>query len=345
MSIKPLTYADAGVSLLQWQKTKEKIGSLVRSTYNDKVVGHFGQFGGLFDISFIKNYQKPILVSSVDGVGTKLKIAFATGIHDTVGADIVNHCVNDILVMGAQPLYFLDYFSVGTLDPNIAEKFMQGLTRACSDAGVVLIAGETAEMPDIYNEGEYDVAGTIVGVVEESRIIDGRDIHVDDLIIGLRSNGLHTNGYSLARKIVTEIAGKKYGDQFLSSKRTFGEELLRPHRAYSPVYALIEKGIIKGCSHITGGGFQENLDRILPSTCDAVVETNTWEPDPIFLFLQQKGNVEQDEMYRTFNMGMGMTLVIDKKNKEEVLQGETLAAFSPQVIGKIVTGSGKVILS
>lgn len=342
MSSESLTYADAGVSLSAWAETKRRIGKLVKSTYNDRVIGKFGHFGGLFDVSFLKKYEKPVLVSSVDGVGTKLKIAFETGIHDTVGEDIVNHCVNDILVLGAKPLFFLDYIGTGVLSPKVTEEFIKGLCRACKNADCVLIGGETAEMPGIYNSGEYDIAGTIIGVVEENEIVDGSTIEPGDVIIGLRSNGLHTNGYSLARKIVTEVARKKYSDIFSPTGKPFGQELLRPHRAYSPLLGYMRKKLIKGCAHLTGGGFQENIDRILPENCDAVIDTKTWKPDEIFIYLQKTGNVQNDEMYRTFNMGIGMTVVTDPSNADQILQAKELTNFTPVKIGKIVAGNGKV---
>ncbi|MBD3392201.1 MAG: phosphoribosylformylglycinamidine cyclo-ligase [Chitinivibrionales bacterium] len=341
---KPLTYADAGVDLSAWRDTKKRIGGLVKSTYTDKVVGKFGQFGGLFDVSLLKKFTRPILVSSVDGVGTKLKIAFATGKHDTVGEDIVNHCINDILVLGAQPLFFLDYLGTGRLSPEVVEKVMLGLTRACKASACVLIGGETAEMPGFYQEGEYDIAGTIVGIVDEHRVIDGSAIAPGDVLIGLRSNGLHTNGYSLARTIVTEIAGKDYADTFAPTGRTFGEELLRPHRAYSAARVLMDKDLIKGCAHITGGGFQENVDRILPQHCDAVIDTKRWSPDEIFVFLQTEGRVENDEMYRTFNMGMGMVLVVSGEHADEVLNAKALASFGPARIGAVRPGEGRVVM-
>ncbi len=341
---EPLTYADAGVDLSAWAETKKRIGKLVKSTYTKNVIGKFGHFSGLFDVSMLKDYDKPILVSSIDGVGTKLKIAFETGIHDTVGEDIVNHCVDDILVLGAQPLYFLDYIGTGVLSPKVTEQFMKGLTRACKKTGCVLIGGETAEMPGVYNSGEYDIAGTIVGIVDEKNIIDGSTICVGDAIIGLRSNGLHTNGYSLARKIVTEVAEKKYSDTFPGTGKTFGQELLKPHIAYSPLLSLMEKKLIKGCAHITGGGFQENVDRILPRGCDAVIDTKTWKPETIFSFLQDTGNVENDEMYRTFNMGIGMTLVVDASHTQEVVNAKELKEFKPLVIGSVIKGERKVIL-
>lgn len=339
-----LTYADAGVDLSAWAETKKRIGKLVKSTYNRNVVGKFGHFSGLFDASMLKEYKKPILVSSVDGVGTKLKIAYETGVHDTVGEDIVNHCVDDILVLGAKPLYFLDYIGTGVLSPKVTEAFMKGLTRACKKAGCVLIGGETAEMPGIYNSGEYDVAGTIVGIVDEKDIIDGSAIGIGNAIIGLRSGGLHTNGYSLARKIVTEVAQKKYSDTFAETGKTFGQELLRPHIAYSPLLSLMERKLIKGCAHITGGGFVENVDRILPRGCDAVIDTRTWKPDAIFTFLQNTGNVKNSEMYRTFNMGIGMTVVVDASQSPAILNAKELKEFAPVSIGTIVKGDGKVRL-
>jgi phosphoribosylformylglycinamidine cyclo-ligase len=344
MSSRPLTYADAGVDLTAWAETKARIGRLVKSTYNAAVVGSFGQFGGLFDISALKELERPILVSSVDGVGTKLKIAFEMGIHDTVGEDIVNHCIDDILVLGARPLYFLDYLGTGKLSPEVAEQIVAGLARACRQAGIPLIAGETAEMPGFYTAGEYDLAGTIVGVVDGAKVVDGSGIVPGDVVLGLRSNGLHTNGYSLARKIITEVAGKSYTERFEEAGMSFGEELLRPHRPYTPVWNLLQGGLVKGCAHITGGGFPDNVDRILPQGCDALIDTNTWEPDPIFCFLHKTGGVERAEMYRTFNMGIGMVLVVAAAEVEKVKGAGELAEFDPRVIGEIRAGEGKVVL-
>lgn len=345
MKSKPLTYADAGVNLSAWADTKKRITGLVKSTFTENVVGKFGQFGGLFDISMIKKYEKPILVSSVDGIGTKLKIAFETGMYDTLGEDIVNHCVNDILVMGAQPLFFLDYIGMGVLSPPIMERFITGLTRACKNASIVLIGGETAEMPDMYSKGEFDVVGTIVGVVEENKIIDGSGIVAGDAIVGLGSNGLHTNGYSLARKIVTQIAAKKYSDTFSQTGKTFGEELLRPHRSYLDIFPFLQKGYIKGCAHITGGGFQENVDRILPESCNAIIDTTKWTPEPIFTFLGEQGNMIRDEKYRTFNMGIGMVCVVAPDLCESICTAQELQKFEPRIIGSITEGNGVVIVN
>ena len=343
MSSRHLTYADAGVNIPLWNATRKKIGKLVESTFNKNVVGKFGHFGGMFSIASLKDYQNPILVSSVDGVGTKLKIAGETGIHNTVGEDIVNHCVNDILVLGARPLYFLDYIATGKLEPDVFIKVISGLTRACKAAGCVLIGGETAEMPGFYRAGEYDIAGMIVGVVDEKDVIDGSKIRKGDALIGLASSGLHTNGYSLARKIVT-TAKKSYSDILPLTGKTFGWELLRPHRSYSPVLGLMKKGLIRGCAHITGGGFTDNVDRILPLKCDAAIDCRAWTPNPIFAWLQKHGRVENHEMYRTFNMGIGMVLAVKQTDAALVLRSKELAEFKPRIVGTVVTGTGKVVL-
>jgi phosphoribosylformylglycinamidine cyclo-ligase len=344
MPTTSLRYADAGVNIPVWNAARKRIGKLVESTFNKNVKGRFGHFGGMFSIASLRSYKKPILVSSVDGVGTKLKIAAETGIHGTVGMDIVNHCINDILVLGAKPLYFLDYIATGKLDPDVFVKVLTGLTRACKDAGCVLIGGETAEMPGMYQAGEYDIAGTIVGVVDEKDVIDGSKIRIGDIIIGLRSNGLHTNGYSLARTIVKDVAKKSYFDKFPETGRTIGEELLRPHRPYSPVLGLMKKGLIRGCAHITGGGFTDNVDRILPPKCDAAIDCRSWEPDAIFTWMQKQGNVENPEMYRTFNMGIGMVLAVKPSDADKVLHSNEISKFEPRVVGTIVRGSGKVNL-
>jgi phosphoribosylformylglycinamidine cyclo-ligase len=344
MQKRRLTYADAGVNIPVWNATRKKLGKLVESTFNDSVVGKFGHFGGMFSLASLRNYKKPILVSSVDGVGTKLKIAAEVGIHDTVGEDIVNHCVNDILVLGAKPLFFLDYIATGKLEPKVLLQVITGLTRACRAAGCVLIGGETAEMPGFYQAGDYDIAGTIVGVVDEKDVIDGSEIKKGDLLVGLASNGLHTNGYSLARKIVKTAAKKSYSNIFKETGLTFGQELLKPHRSYSPVRSLMAKGLIRGCAHITGGGFTDNVDRILPSGCNAAINCAAWAPAPIFSWLQKQGCVENSEMYRTFNMGIGMVLAVRKNDAERVVRLKELQPFSPRVIGTVVPGNGKVEL-
>jgi phosphoribosylformylglycinamidine cyclo-ligase len=340
---QPMKYADAGVDVALWNRVRGRIGEMVGSTFTDDVVGGFGQFGGMFSAASIKSMADPVLVSSTDSVGTKVKVAFETGVHNTVGEDIVNHCIDDILVLGARPLFFLDYIGINRLVPAVAEALLEGLTRACRAGGCVLIGGETAEMPGVYNPGESDLVGCIGGVVDKSRIIDGSSIVPDDTAIGLRSSGLHTNGYSLARKIVREAAGRQYGDVF-ENGRTFGQVLLAPHRSYASLRTLMERGLIKGCAHITGGGFPDNVDRILPPSCDVTIDTGAWTPDPIFQFLQKAGNVETGEMYHTFNMGIGMVVIVDPENADTVLKAPETAAFEPRIIGKTIKGSGKVIM-
>ena len=341
---KPLRYEDAGVDVGAWNSVKGTIGDIVASTYNDRVQGKFGQFGGMFDIANLADCPHPVLVSSTDSVGTKVMIAFETGIHSTVGQDIVNHCVNDILVMGARPLFFLDYIGIYKLIPAVAREIVGGLAHACRQNGCVLIGGETAEMPDLYKKDEYDLVGTIVGLADRNAVIDGSSIIEGDVLIGLASSGLHTNGYSLARKIVKEVGNRFYSDPFEDSGKTFGEVLQEPHRSYLPVFPLMQQSLIKGCVHITGGGFQDNINRILPPDCDAAVEAGAWEPPAIFGWLQKTGGVERDEMYHTFNMGIGMVLVVDGSRADDVVGSPPVQQFSPRRIGRIVKGSGKVVL-
>ena len=341
----PLRYEDAGVDIGAWNSVKGNIGELVASTYNDRVIGKFGQFGGMFDIANLSGMDKPVLVASTDSVGTKVMIAFETGNHSLVGHDIVNHCVNDILVMGAQPLFFLDYIGIYKLLPEIARQIVGGLAGACKQNGCVLIGGETAEMPDLYHEGEYDLVGTIVGLVDREIVVDGSAIAAGDVLIGFKSSGLHTNGYSLARKIVKDVGKKQYSDSFPDSDRTFGEILQEPHRSYLPLHQFMKKGIVKGCAHITGGGFQDNINRVLPENCDASVSLSAWEPAPIFKWMQKIGNVERDEMYHTFNMGIGMVAVVAKQDADQLLNASELSASEPCVLGEIISGTGKVKLS
>lgn len=299
---KPATYADAGVDISEGDRTKQRIKMLARKTFNKQVLSEIGGFGGLFALDVAK-YPDPVLVSSADGVGTKLKVAFELGIHHTVGCDLVNHCVNDIAVQGATPLFFLDYLATGKLEGGVMEKVVEGLSEACKSAGCALIGGETAQMPGFYADGEYDLAGTIVGVVNRDQIITGDKIEAGDVLFGLPSNGLHTNGYSLARKLLFEVA--KYGpDQYVNElKDKTGAALMRQHRSYlSIVKKLTAAKLVTGMAHITGGGITENLPRILPKGLCAQVELNAWEPPPLFKHLQELGQVEQDEMMRTFNM-------------------------------------------
>ena len=305
-----ITYADAGVDISRANHTIQRIKYLAHKTFTKGVLSEIGGFGGLFSLDKSK-YTDPVLVSSVDGVGTKLKIAFDMDLHSTVGAYLVNHCVNDIAVQGAAPLFFMDYLATGTLDPSVAEKVVEGIADACKHNGCALIGGETAEMPGFYPDGEYDLAGFIVGVVDREKIITGKDVQVGDIILGLPSNGLHTNGYSLARKLLFEVA--KYSPETYVNeiKNKVGNELMRTHKSYWPsLRKLIDAQCVVALAHVTGGGITENLPSILPKGMGAVVDLASWTVPPLFGHLQQLGNVAQDEMLRTFNMGIGLIAVI-----------------------------------
>jgi phosphoribosylformylglycinamidine cyclo-ligase len=344
-SATPITYADAGVDISRANRTKQRIKYLAHKTFTKGVLSEIGGFGGLFAVDRIK-YLDPVLVSSVDGVGTKLKIAFEMDLHSTVGADLVNHCVNDIAVQGAAPLFFMDYLATGRLDPTIAEKVVEGIADACKHNGCALIGGETAEMPGFYPDGEYDLAGFIVGAVDREKIITGKDVQIGDIILGLASNGLHTNGYSLARKLLFEVA--KYSPETYVNeiKNKVGNELMRTHRSYWPVLRkLIDGQCVAALAHITGGGITENLPRVLPRGTAAAIELGSWPLPPIFEHLQQLGNVPQEEMLRTFNMGLGMLLVIPSakfKKAQSVLERVGEKAYT---IGRIVKGERKVSYS
>jgi phosphoribosylformylglycinamidine cyclo-ligase len=334
-----IDYRDAGVDIDAGNETVRRIRSLARSTFTPGVLSDIGSFGGLFALDR-ERYREPVLVSSADGVGTKLKIAFMTGRHDTVGADLVNHCVNDILVQGAQPLFFLDYLATGRLSPAVAEAVVGGVARACRENGCALIGGETAEMPGFYGDGEYDIAGFIVGVVEKSRLVDGRGIEPGDVLIGLPSTGLHTNGYSLARKICFEVAAWKPDTYMPELGSTVADALLTTHRSYLPmVDPLLERGLVKGLAHITGGGITENLPRILPEGCAAEVDLRAWQVPPLFRVLEQRGGIARDEMLRTFNMGIGLIVVCAASDAERV-SGliEAAGESGPPRIGTIVAG-------
>jgi phosphoribosylformylglycinamidine cyclo-ligase len=339
---KPVTYADAGVDISEGDRTKQRIKMLARKTFNKNVLSEIGGFGGLFSLDVAK-FPNPVLVSSADGVGTKLKVAFELGIHHTVGCDLVNHCVNDIAVQGATPLFFLDYLATGKLEGGVLEKVVEGLSEACKANGCALIGGETAQMPGFYAEGEYDLAGTIVGVVNRDDIITGDKIQAGDVLLGLPSNGLHTNGYSLARKLLFDVA--KYGpDQYVNElKDKTGAALMRQHRSYlSILKKLTGAGIVTGMAHITGGGITENLPRILPKGLCAQVELSSWEVPPLFQHLQKLGQVEQDEMMRTFNMGIGMIVVVpaEAAKKAKAILNRANERF--HVIGRIARGDRRV---
>jgi phosphoribosylformylglycinamidine cyclo-ligase len=331
-------YARAGVDVDLGNFVKRRIQARVKSTHGAEVLGKVGGFGGLFAPNFA-GMREPVLVASVDGVGTKLKVAFAMNRHDTVGTDLVNHCVNDIAVLGARPLFFLDYIGAEKLEPSVFDQLLAGFTKACRAAGCALIGGETAQMPGMYRKGEYDLAGCIVGVVDRARLIDGSRIKPGDVVLGLPSNGLHTNGYSLARKILFEQLKLKPGSKIPGLNLSLGEELLRVHRNYQPLLAQLPHGTIRGLAHITGGGLIDNLPRVLPSNCDAVIQTKSWGVPPVFRFLAEKGQVDREEMYQVFNMGIGMVAIVAVKDAEKV--GQRLKA---KTIGRITKGSQKTQL-
>jgi len=336
---KQKAYARAGVDVDLGNKLKRGIRSLVRQTHGPEVLGNVGGFGGLFRASF-PGMREPVLVASVDGVGTKLKIGFAMDKHDTVGVDLVNHCVDDIAVLGARPLFFLDYIGCERLEPRMFQQLLRGLSSACRAAGCALLGGETAQMPGMYRKGEYDLAGCIVGVVDRAKIIDGRKIKAGDVILGLASNGLHTNGYSLARRILLRKMRLKVSSRLPGSTATVGEELLRVHKNYQPLLAKVPSGMIKGLAHITGGGLIDNLPRVLPSNCDAVIETKSWKVPRLFQILQDNGNVDVREMYQVFNMGIGMAVVVAEQGADR-----TMSILRAKRIGRIERGTGKTVLS
>ena len=338
MTKKKKAYASAGVDVDLGNRLKKQLQSLVKQTHGPRVLGRIGGFGGLFQASF-PGMREPVLVASIDGVGTKLKIAFALNKHDTVGADLVNHCVNDIAVLGARPLFFLDYIGCGKLDPSVFQQLLRGLSHACRSAGCALIGGETAQMPGMYRKGEYDLAGCIIGVVDRRSIIDGKKIRPGDLILGLESAGLHTNGYSLARQILFRKMRLKVTSRLPGPVKTVGQELLRVHRNYQPLLANIPSGLIKGLAHITGGGLIDNLPRILPANCDAVIETKNWRVPSIFQILQQNGDIDPREMYQVFNMGIGMAAIVSERDAEGVK-----AMLKAKRIGHIERGIGRVRL-
>jgi phosphoribosylformylglycinamidine cyclo-ligase len=339
---KSMSYADAGVDITSGDRSKQRIKMLARKTFNRQVLSEIGGFGGLFALD-LEKFPNPVLVSSADGVGTKLKVAFELGIHHTVGQDLVNHCVNDIAVQGATPLFFLDYLATGKLEDMVVEKVVQGISEACRANGCALIGGETAQMPGFYADGEYDLAGTIIGAVSRDKIITGEHIQIGDVLVGLPSNGLHTNGYSLARKLLFEVA--KYGpDHYVNElKDKTGAALMRTHRSYlSVIKKLTGAEVVSGMAHITGGGITENLPRILPKGMGASVDLASWTVPPLFTHLQQLGNVEQDEMLRTFNMGIGLIAVIPAEKIKKAKAILNRANERHCIIGRVVRGERKV---
>ncbi len=336
---KRKAYARAGVDVDLGNKLKRRIQALVRQTHGVEVLGKIGGFGGLFAPNF-RGMREPVLVASVDGVGTKLKIAFAANKHDTVGADLVNHCVNDIAVLGARPLFFLDYIGAEKLEPRVFSELLRGFTKACCDARCALIGGETAQMPGMYRSGEYDLAGCIVGVVDRHRIIDGSAIEPGDAVIGLPSNGLHTNGYSLARKILFEKLKLKLSSRIPGVRGTLRDELLRVHKNYQLLLTKVPHRMIHGLAHITGGGLIDNIPRVLPNNCDAVIDTRSWRIPEIFSFIGEKGRIDREEMYQVFNMGIGMVAIVAERDVERAM-----SILRAKRIGRIERGSGKTRLA
>jgi phosphoribosylformylglycinamidine cyclo-ligase len=335
-----MDYRQSGVDIDAGNETVRRIKSLARSTYTPAVLSDIGSFGGLFQLDRDR-YKEPVLVSSADGVGTKLKVAFMTGRHDTIGADLVNHCVNDILVQGAAPLFFLDYLATGRLLPEVAEQIVSGVARGCRENGCALVGGETAEMPGFYADGEYDIAGFIVGIVDRSEVVDGRSIVPGDALIALPSAGLHTNGYSLARRVLFDVAGLTHDAIVPGLGATVGDALLAPHRSYlSSIRPLLERRVVKGMAHITGGGITENLPRTLPQGCAAQVDLASWSVPALFTFIEEHGNIGRDEMLRAFNMGVGLIIVCAQDDSRLVLDSTADAgAFR---LGTVVSGDRDV---
>ncbi|HEY5232203.1 MAG TPA: phosphoribosylformylglycinamidine cyclo-ligase [Verrucomicrobiae bacterium] len=362
--MKQKAYAAAGVDIDLGNRVKATLPQLLASTHRREVLGKVGGFGGLFALD-VKKYREPVLVSSVDGVGTKLKLAFALDKHDTIGADLVNHCVNDIAVLGAEPLFFLDYLGTGKLEPHVFTDIIKGFARACAENNCALIGGETAQMPGFYQKGEYDVSGTIVGVVEKSRMLNGqKTIRRGDVVIGIESSGLHTNGYSLGRKIFFEQLGYKPNDKVPGLKKSIGEELLAEHVSYGPLVQKLLKKFnadsvaasrksadfsafsqtrlpVKAFAHITGGGFVDNIPRVLPKSLDAVIKKGSWDMLPIFKIIEAKSGVPDDELYQVFNMGIGMVSIVSAEKANDVLKFIRAQKHKAWVIGEVVKGKGE----
>lgn len=353
-AMKQKAYARAGVDIDLGNKVKATLPGLLASTRRNGVLGKVGGFGGLFALD-TRKYREPILVSSVDGVGTKLKLAFALDRHDTIGQDLVNHCVNDIAVLGAEPLFFLDYLGTGKLQPRVFTQIIKGFAKACAENGCALIGGETAQMPGFYQEGEYDVSGTIVGVVERSRMLDGTRIRPGDVVVGFASSGLHTNGYSLARKVFFEQMKLKPDSKVPGLRGSIGSELLKVHVSYGPlVQALLKRfnpdsrqsrssaNAVKGLAHITGGGFVDNIPRVLPKRCDVVIRKNSWDVPLIFRMLADSGEVAESELYQVFNMGVGMTAIVSADRARAVMRLCAQQGHRTWQIGEVVPGKGVV---
>ncbi|HWX22013.1 MAG TPA: phosphoribosylformylglycinamidine cyclo-ligase [Candidatus Binatia bacterium] len=351
--MKQKAYARAGVDIDLGNKVKATLPQLLAATHRPEVLGKVGGFGGLFALD-VRKYRQPVLVSSVDGVGTKLKLAFALDRHDTIGQDLVNHCVNDIAVLGAEPLFFLDYLGTGKLEPRVFTDIIRGFAKACAENRCALIGGETAQMPGFYQAGEYDVSGTIVGIVEKKKMLTGKSIRPGDAVIGLASSGLHTNGYSLARQILFDRMRLKPASRLPELGTTLGDALLKIHVSYGPLIQKLLKKFnsgapsgrqgscaIKGLAHITGGGFVDNIPRVLPRNCDVLIHKGSWEMLPIFQLLRSRGGVPEEELYQVFNMGIGMVLVVDAEKAAAILRFITAQKQRAWSIGEVVRGHGR----
>lgn len=338
---KKSAYAEAGVDIDVMMSSLKRIGRKVKATNTAGVASELGSFGGLFKSPGTDS----LLVSSVDGVGTKLKVAAMAGKHNTVGQDLVNHCVNDILVQGARPLFFMDYLGAAALEPKVFEDVIDGFCKACLENGAALLGGETAEMPGLYPNGEYDLVGCIVGCVERKKLITGKKIRKGDVLIGLPSSGLHTNGYSLARKVIFESAGMKLSDTVPGTKTTFEKALLAVHKSYlNPMLKLMKKVDVHGMAHITGGGLYDNVPRVLPGMVDAVFDRSAWKVPAIFQFIQEAGQVDREEMYRVFNMGIGMVVMVGGKDADRAMELLKKEKQRPRIIGEVTAGSGRSVL-
>jgi len=339
-----LTYAASGVDVRAGEQAVERIKQLAASTFNSQVLTGLGSFGGFFKPE-MAGLKEPVLISSTDSVGTKLKLAFMTNIHNTIGEDLVNHCINDILVHGARALFFLDYIGVGKLDSNVVAEMVEGLSRGCKNAGVALIGGEMAELPGFYQPGEYDLVGFVVGMVDQARIVNGSTISKGDVCIGLASSGLHTNGYTLARKVAFEIGKHKPDDKVEALGMTIAEALMKVHRCYAPViHPLLDKFDIHGMAHITGGGIPGNLKRILPDGTGAVIEKSTWPVLPIFEYLRSVGNIDPEDIYSAFNMGIGYILVVAESDVDGIISDFANNGEEAYIIGHIEKGDKAVRL-
>ncbi len=354
--MSPVTYKDAGVDIEEGARFARDIQQLMRGTFGERVTENTGGFGALFSLDydetlFRRNYEHPVLVSSTDGVGTKLKVAFRAGRHDTVGIDLVAMCANDVLVLGAEPLFMLDYLATGRLQGEVLRQVVAGIAAGCRQAGCSLLGGETAEMPDFYQDGEYDMAGFVVAVVEKDRLVTGKKIRAGDRVVGLPSSGLHSNGFSLVRKLFFEQEGMSCADSLarFGIERTLGEELLTPTRIYvRPVRLVLQrysvKQVVRGIAHITGGGLVENVPRVLPDGCSVRLDASAWRRHPIFDVVQKLGQVPPEEMYRTFNMGIGLVLIVSPYYADSVMRRLRRAGEEPVAIGEVIPGEGRVII-